>query len=127
VWYLDTSACVKLVLHEPETPTLRRWLRGEEVVSSDLLRAELIRAVRRHDVRLLGAALRVLEAVELVAVERSAWQRAGYLDPSGLRTLDAVHLAVAIGLADAISGIVTYDRRLAAAATANGLAVAAPV
>ncbi|MDR2348969.1 MAG: PIN domain-containing protein, partial [Bifidobacteriaceae bacterium] len=47
-YYVDTSALVKLVSAEPETPALRSWLaQGRELVSSDLARAELARAVRR--------------------------------------------------------------------------------
>lgn len=45
---------------------------------------------------------------------------------SGLRTLDALHLATALRLGTAINGILTYDDELAAAAVARGLAVARP-
>ncbi|OZB89575.1 MAG: hypothetical protein B7X41_02085 [Microbacterium sp. 14-71-5] len=48
-YYLDTAAVVKLVVAERETGALRAWLAEVErdAVSCDLVRAELMRAVRR--------------------------------------------------------------------------------
>ena len=48
-YYLDTSALTKLVVAEPESTSLRRWLTApdRQPVSSDLARTELLRAVRR--------------------------------------------------------------------------------
>jgi hypothetical protein len=43
-----------------------------------------------------------------------------------MRTVDACPVPAALDLGDAIDGIATYDARLAAAASAHGLAVAAP-
>ena len=48
-YYVDTSALVKLVVAEAETPSLMTWIRaeGDALVSCDLARTELLRAVRR--------------------------------------------------------------------------------
>ena len=43
-----------------------------------------------------------------------------------LRTLDALHLASALLLGDALTAFVAYDHRLADGAEAAGLAVATP-
>ena len=43
-----------------------------------------------------------------------------------LSTLDALHLASALLLGDALTAFVAYDHRLADAAQAAGLAVVAP-
>ena len=43
-----------------------------------------------------------------------------------LRSLDAIHLASAVGIADEISTFVSYDKRLLDAARAEGLTVASP-
>ena len=51
--------------------------------------------------------------------------QAASLDPPGLRSLDAIHLATALSL-DGLDALVTYDRRLSDAATDAGLAVASP-
>lgn len=48
-WYLDTSAVAKLVLDEDHSAALRAWVaeHADRLVSSDLLRAELLGATRR--------------------------------------------------------------------------------
>ena len=51
--------------------------------------------------------------------------QAGLLDPTALRTLDAIHLAAALVLGDDHDAIVTDDR-LAQGALANGIAVVSP-
>ena len=48
------------------------------------------------------------------------------VEPSTLRTLDALHLATALALRPDLAGIVVYDRTLADAARAAGLTVFAP-
>lgn len=49
------------------------------------------------------------------------------IDLSTLRTLGAVHLAVALDLGDDLETIVTYDDRLGGPATANGVPTTAPI
>ena len=46
--------------------------------------------------------------------------------PPAVRTLEAIHLATALRISDQLSSFVTYDRRLAGAATAAGLTVDSP-
>jgi predicted nucleic acid-binding protein len=126
--YLDTSALAKLVVAEAETTALRAWLAEADryPVSSDLTRAELLRAVRRVAPGRVVRAREVLDSVTLVEVTTAIFEAAGRLDPTILRTLDAVHLAAALDLGDDLDGIVTYDDRLAQAARANGVAVISP-
>jgi uncharacterized protein len=52
--------------------------------------------------------------------------RAAQLEPAAVRSLDALHLATAIELGDALDAVITYDTRMAAAARSHGLAVTAP-
>ena len=127
-FYVDTSALVKLVVAETETVALRSWLQetDRELVASDLARTELIRAVRRSVPDRLLQARAVLDSVTLVEVRTSTFEGAGRLDPVGLRSLDAIHLAAALDLGDDLEGLVTYDDRLAEAAIANGIPVVAP-
>lgn len=127
-FYVDTSALVKLVVAEPETPAFRAWLAepGRDLVSCDLARTELMRAVRRAVPDRALRAREVLDAVTLVQVTSAVFEDAGRLDPSGLRSLDAIHLAAALDLGDDLEGLVTYDDRLADAAVSNGVAVVAP-
>ena len=127
-YYVDTSALVKLVVGEPETEALRAWLAAEnrEPVSSDLARAELLRAVRRAAPDRLVDARAVLDAVTLVEVTTAIFEDAGRIDPTILRSLDALHVSAALDLGDDLEGIVTYDERLADAAAANGISVVSP-
>lgn len=127
-YYVDTSALVKLVVGEPETEALRSWLAAEnrEPVSSDLARAELLRAVRRAAPDRLVDARAVLDAVTLVEVTTAIFEDAGRIDPTILRSLDALHVSAALDLGDDLEGIVTYDERLADAAAANGISVVSP-
>lgn len=48
------------------------------------------------------------------------------LEPMGLRSLDAIHLAAAQLIAPRLDSVVTYDRRMALGAAALGLIVTAP-
>ena len=68
----------------------------------------------------------VLDTVTLLHASTEVFEAAALLDPPTLRTLDAVHLASALTLGDELDGLVAYDERLAAAATALGIRVIAP-
>lgn len=127
-YYLDTSAAVKLVVEEAGSKALRKWLAGvtEPIVSSDLIRTELLRATRRGAPDQMQQARAVLDSLVLVTLATSVFERAADVEPELLRSLDALHLAAALDLGDDLDGIVTYDERLATAAAALGVAVVAP-
>jgi uncharacterized protein len=126
--YLDTSALTKLVVAEPETAALRAWLDAAERVplASNLVRTELLRAVRRGAPDRVLQARAVLDSITLVQITTPIFEQAGRLDPTSLRSLDALHLATALDLGDDLDGLVTYDGRLAEAARLNGVPVTAP-
>ena len=126
--YLDTSALLSLVVAEAETDALMAWL-GEtdgDWVSSDLARTELLRAVRRAAPERVVRAREVLDSITLLDLTTQIYEEAARIDPPALRTLDSLHLAVALDLGDDLEGIVTYDDRLAEAATINGVPTTAP-
>ncbi len=127
-WYLDTSAAVKLVARERGSAAMSRWAdrHANDVVSSDLLRTELLRATRRSMPELMPRARLVLDGLTLMQLSADVLERAAELEPWTLRSLDAVHLAAALTLGDDLDGIVTYDERLAAAASLHGLVIIAP-
>ena len=126
--YLDTSAFLKLVVAEEGSTAMRAWATGDSVqlVASDLLRTEALRASRRHSPAALLQARMLLDAVHLMALTADVCDRATELDPSILRSLDALHLASALMLGDDLEAVVTYDERLAAACAAHGIPVLAP-
>ncbi len=129
MFYLDTSAAVKLVVVEKGSAALRRWLvaRDERIVSSDLLRTELLRATRRAAPEQMVQARSVLESLILVKLSTAVCERAAMLEPGLLRSLDALHLAAALEIGDELEAVVTYDRRMAEGAQALGIGVVAPM
>jgi uncharacterized protein len=129
VIYVDTSALAKLVHAEPESPALRAHLaerQDEGLISSVVLAVELRRSARREDVALVPVADRVLDQVTLVDLNAGVSDTAGYLPDPSLRSLDAIHVATALLLGDELDTLITYDKRMIAAAEANGIPVASP-
>ena len=127
ILYLDSSAIVKLVVREPETAALRRFLRRPHtLVSSALARAEVLRAVMPHGDKAGRTAEAVLARIELLRINDRVLRAAGSLPPAGLPTLDAIHLASALTLRDNLTHIVCYDERLTDAAAECGMITTAP-
>ena len=126
--YLDTSAFVKLIVREPESAALQRFLQGwPERASALLLRTEAIRALRRsgHDAE-LGLARRLLGSLRMIRLDEPLMDRAGELDPREMRSLDAVHLASALAMGSDLGVLIAYDERLIVAARQRGVPVSSP-
>lgn len=126
VWYLDTSAFLKLITAEDESAAMRTWFSSHDSVwSSQLLHTEALRAGVRLgiDADVIEGAL---ETVSLVLPSVATFFVAGHLSPPSLRLLDALHLATAMEIGDDLEGIVAYDERLTDAARAASLEVFAP-
>lgn len=124
--YVDTSAAMKLVVVEPESTAMLEFVRsdpGRMLLSSWLLHTELQCAASRHP-RVVDPhqVMQVLRRVTLADVTRGDLLEAGTKAP--LRSLDAIHLAVAMRLG--VDELVTYDRELADAAERAGLRVVSP-
>ena len=133
--YLDTSALIKLFVPEAESDVLNEALVGAtDVVVSDLALTEMASALGRRTReglltpaearRLLGEAGRLARACRRAELTPPTHRRAERLlltAGSALRSLDALHVALAIDAG--ASTIVTYDSRLAQAATGQHLFV----
>jgi hypothetical protein len=127
--YLDSAAILKLIHVEPETAALRAWLDARADaprVSSALVQVEVVRAVRRAAPHALGHVAPVLVGVNRFAVSAAVRRVAASFSEPGLRSLDAIHLATAMPMAGELEALVSYDKRLLAAAAAAGLPVACP-
>ncbi len=126
--YLDTSAALKLVLPEGETPALELWIAerpGVARVSSRLLRIEMLRSVARTAPQRMDRANVVLSSVALVSMDDVA-PAAEVIGDRTLRSLDAIHLATAHELRTELTAFVCYDQRLCSGARAMGLPVETP-
>ena len=127
--YLDSSALPKLVVEEDESAALRQWLEARPEAawfSSALTEVEVLRAVQRVRPHALDAAQAVLDLVVQLEIDEGIRRAAAELPPAGLRSLDAIHLATALLLADEIEAILAYDAKLSEACKRAGLQVAAP-
>jgi uncharacterized protein len=125
--YVDSSAIVKLAIAELESTSLRRYLRrrGPLVVSA-LARTEVSRALLPLGPAAVQRGREVLSRVELIRISDRVLLEAGSLLPAELRSLDAIHLATMRQLGSSLRRVVTYDSRMAAAASAMGMTTVAP-
>jgi len=127
--YLDTSALVKLVRHEPETEALADWLdaRTESPwVSSALIEVELPRALRRVQPELVAQASGVLARISRYEIDDVVRAAAAAETTADLRSLDAIHLVTARDIFSPLIAFVAYEKRLLAIASASGLPVQSP-
>ena len=127
--YLDSAAIVKLVHAESESQALRDWLDERAEVgwtSSVLAEIESSRALARYAPEAVVRLAPVLDLVDLVELDAGIRIVAQTVKPVTVRSLDAIHLATALRIRPRLTSFVTYDKRLADAAAAIGLAVAAP-
>ncbi len=126
--YLDASALVKLAVQEPETPLLEQAVVNYDGLFTSVVGAiELTRALGRTGrSAALDQADAVLDAMFLAELTPTIRAQAGRLEPTALRTLDAIHIATAASLSFPDLDFVTYDDRQVAAARARGLRVTQP-
>lgn len=134
--YLDSAAVVKLVHPEVDSAALREFLdRHTEVewVSSALAEVETYRALARATASVdmptvVNEFHALLDLIVRIEIDPSVRIRAQTVSPPAVRSLDAIHLATGLRLRDRgqLTSFVTYDKRLADAASAAGLTVDAP-
>jgi predicted nucleic acid-binding protein len=131
---LDTSVLLRKLFGEPGS--LAEWSRITDAYASRILLLELGRVFDRS--RLAGdiddrqvehlhrEARRLLRSVVVLALSERILTRAGGPMPTVLGSLDAIHLATALELAEARTGplvLATHDEQLGRAARASGLDV----
>lgn len=136
ILYLDTSALAKLYLDEEHSDQARRWSEeAEALATSRVALAELAAAIARRwregdlsddEVELLRAALSD-DWEHLVVVHVDEHRAAELAFEHELRGFDAVHLAAATEVRDALSDIPVqvscFDHRLLKAVQDEGFVV----
>jgi predicted nucleic acid-binding protein len=116
-----------VILAEPDKSAIQRDLaKFDRHVASLLLRVELHRVGRREGA--LEEAERILDGVLLVPLDDHVLKAAEKITPTTVHTLDAIHLATAVRLAQdgKLDALMTYDKQLAAGAREHGLEVLIP-
>jgi hypothetical protein len=125
-WYLDSSAVLKLIFTEKETPALDKVM-SNKVITSTLTRVEVKRAVNRINPEKLNVANDVLEQIQYVELDSQTLQLAeAFTFEITLRTLDAIHVASILRISDAVIGIISYDKQLITNSRNMGIMVLSP-
>jgi uncharacterized protein len=126
LWYLDTSAALKLVVEESESEALAQGIDHEQpdLVACWLLETEMRRAAQREEALTQENVTEFLEGVGLYEVPSSLFREAGLLPGTHLRSLDALHLAAAVRIG--VDRVATYDSRMSDSARSLGLSVFSP-
>ena len=127
--YLDSSALLKLLIEEPESAALERWITaqaGAPVVTSALAKVEVLRACGRLNAEALPAATALLAELDLIPLTTDVVDQAAEVGGPLLRSLDAIHLASALSIGAELAAFVGYDHRLLEAASAAGLEAVTP-
>ncbi len=128
--YVDSSALLKLYVDEADSDDAQRLIDADPVLVTAWL---TLVEVRRNLARLLsGPALtrareaceRDLDAMALVSLDERGWRRAADIgEITGVRSLDALHLAAAQQLHVPDLLFCTFDLRLGQAARSLGFRV----
>lgn len=128
--YVDSSALLKRYVDEPDSAAADELLRSDP---SLLTARHTVVEVRRNLVRVLAerdagearsAFMRDLEAVSLIELDAGTCEMAAAIaEVTGVRTLDALHLAAAQRAGGAALPFLTFDIRQAQAARALGFTV----
>ncbi len=125
--YLDASALVTLIAGRQYEPELRRFLAerpGLPMGTSTIGFVETVRTLDRiGDYPHVMADL-VRTFTEILVTEEVRDSAA--LLASGVRTLDAIHIASAQVIGPSLNSLVTYDKRMYDIARSAGLPTASP-
>ncbi|HEY4006179.1 MAG TPA: type II toxin-antitoxin system VapC family toxin [Pseudonocardia sp.] len=126
--YVETSAAAKLLVDEAESTALAAALdklADDEIrlVSSMPLETELRRLAVRHELSQTDVT-KLLDRFELFELDRAVYVSAGLLPGPQLRSLDALHIAVALRVG--AESMIAYDIQKTNSARAVGLRVLAP-
>jgi uncharacterized protein len=126
ILYLDASALVKRYVAEPGSDTVRDAM--QRAAGWFMARVGFVETVRAVSAVAGDAVARRFQqewtAIGVIEVDQPLVERAGELATAHrLRSLDAIHLAAGMLLPRDELVLLTWDHRLAAAASAEGLEV----
>ena len=118
---------MKLIVNERETRALRAFLQGHPLrITSRVTTVEVSRTVAGHSEAAKAQLHTAFKRVALIELSTETAAAAADVGPAALRTLDAIHVASARSVGGELGAFVTYDTRLAEAATTAGLHVESP-
>ena len=125
--YLDSSLALRSILDVPERDRVIDWIdraQSDGLISSQLLRIEVVRVLRR-DGRPLSDAAALFGKVRLVRLTQQVIVSAEAIE-SHIRTLDALHLATALEIGEPVL-IASHDNNMLSVARKLGFETVDPV
>lgn len=126
MWYIDSSAILKLIKPEKESAALIKKL-PSALIASRISRVEVTRTIIRYEPDLLDSTYDVLADIQMVPVEDSIITIAENLPQFiDLCSLDSLHIASALAIKNVLKGIITYDKEMVIAANALGFKTLSP-
>jgi predicted nucleic acid-binding protein len=126
MWFLDSSAILKLIVDEPESKILRRFI-PEYKMASRLSRLEVLRNVHRIDPKKVSTARDKLDGIFYVEINTPVLKNAEEIALAmEIKSLDAIQAGSALFLKDSIAGVISYDKNLNRALKSLGIKVYAP-
>lgn len=128
--YLDSSALVRLVVAEAETPQLVDYLRKHSrspYVYSSLSHWEVVTAVQHIGPQAVSQAMTLLNNASLVEIQASGTILREAQKLVGENTWPgAIHLASVMSVRPSIMAVASYDPTLLALVAQNGIPVITP-
>jgi predicted nucleic acid-binding protein len=125
--YLDASALITLIAGRQYAPELRQFLAGRPGMPMGTSTIGFVETVRTLDrIGDYPDAMRALiqDFTEVLVTEEV--RDCAALLPTGVRTLDAIHIASAQVIGPALNALVSYDKRMLDVAHSMRLPTAAP-
>jgi predicted nucleic acid-binding protein len=102
--YFDSSVILRRALDEPGA--IRNWSQWQQVISSELMRVEVFRAIDRLRIlrelpdaqvpEMIDSVRRLIGGIHQIAMDAGVLQRAAAPFASVVGTLDAIHIATAL-------------------------------
>lgn len=122
---LDSSAVLKLFIVEDHSRAMTVFAQSNlrYLFGSKLLIPEVLGNLAKLG-QPTGQAADFLTSISLVEINARVLQRSIPIVGGGLRTLDAIHLATALELGDAV--LVSYEEKLAERANLHGVQILRP-
>ena len=112
MWFLDSSAILKLIVDEPESKILRRYVPASKITSR-ISRIEVLRNVHRIDPKKVARAKAKLDGIFYVEVNQGVLQNAEDIAITlGIKSLDSIQAGTALFIKDSIDGVISYDKNL---------------
>ena len=126
MWYIDSSAILKLIKPEKESAALIKRL-PSLLITSRISRVEVARTIISYEPDLLDVTYDVLADIQMIPVEDAIVTIAENLPQFiDLRSLDSLHMASALAIKNVLKGIITYDKEMVIAAEALGFKTLSP-